>query len=95
MATEIEAARWLVYRAAYLRDRGGLRTAKHVSMAKVFATEMAGRVTDEAVQIHGGCGLSKRFKVERLFREARMSRIYEGTSEIQRLTIARELARGY
>ena len=93
MATEIEAARWLVYRAAYLRDKGVPRTIKQASMAKLFATEVAGRVTDEAIQIHGGYGLSKEYKVERLFREARMTRIYEGTSEIQRLTIARELLR--
>jgi alkylation response protein AidB-like acyl-CoA dehydrogenase len=91
MATEIEAARWLVYRAAYLRDKGAPRNLKMASMAKLFATEVAGRVTDEAVQIHGGYGLCKEYKVERLFREARMPRIYEGTSEIQRLTIAREL----
>jgi len=91
MATEIEAARWLVYRAAYLRDKGVARNLKMASMAKLFATEVAGRVTDEALQIHGGYGLCKEFKVERLFREARMPRIYEGTSEIQRLTIAREL----
>jgi len=91
MATEIEAARWLVYRAAYLRDKGAPRLLKMASMAKLFASEVAWRVTDEAVQIHGGYGLCKEFKVERLFREARMVRIYEGTSEIQRLTIAREL----
>ncbi|MDO8957000.1 MAG: acyl-CoA dehydrogenase family protein [Deltaproteobacteria bacterium] len=93
MATEIEAARWLVYRAAYLRDKGTPRTIKNASMAKLFATEVASRVTDEAIQIHGGYGLCKEYKVERLFREARMARIYEGTSEIQRLTIARELIR--
>jgi alkylation response protein AidB-like acyl-CoA dehydrogenase len=91
MATEIEAARWLVYRAAYLRDQGVPHNLKMASMAKLFATEVAGRVTDEAVQIHGGYGLCKEYKVERLFREARMARIYEGTSEIQRLTIAREV----
>jgi alkylation response protein AidB-like acyl-CoA dehydrogenase len=91
MATEIEAARWLVYRAAYLRDKGAPRLLKMASMAKLFASEVAWRVTDEAVQIHGGYGLCKEFKVERLFRETRMVRIYEGTSEIQRLTIAREL----
>ena len=93
MATKIEAARWLVYRAAYLRDKGVPRTIKEASMAKLFATEIAGQVADEAVQIHGGYGVCKGFKVERLFREARMSRIYEGTSEIQRMTIARELMR--
>lgn len=94
MATEIEAARWLVYRAAYLRDKGVPRPIKSASMAKLFATEVAGRVTDEAVQIHGGYGVCKGFEVERLFREVRMTRVYEGTSEIQRLTIARELIRG-
>jgi len=96
MATEIEAARWLVYRAAHLRDEGILpRTLKYASMAKLFATEVAWRVTDQAVQIHGGWGVTKGFKVERLLRETRMARIYEGTSEIQRLTIYREIDRGY
>jgi len=96
MATEIEAARWLVYRAAYLRDEGKLsRSIKYASMAKLFATEVAWRVADEAVQIHGGWGVTKGVKVERLLREARLPRIYEGTSEIQRLTIYRELERGY
>ena len=94
MATEIEAARWLVYRAAYLKDKGVPRPIKNASMAKLFATEMAGRVTDEAIQILGGYGVSKGVKVERLFREVRTTRVYEGTSEIQRLTIARELIRG-
>ena len=96
MATEIEAARWLVYRAAYLRDEGKLpRSIKYASMAKLFATEVAWRVADEAVQIHGGWGVTKGVKVERLLREARLPRIYEGTSEIQRMTIYRELERGY
>jgi len=96
MATEIEAARWLVYRAAHLKDEGKLpRTIKYASMAKLFATEVAWRVADEAVQIHGGWGVTKGVKVERLLREARLARIYEGTSEIQRLTIYRELERGY
>lgn len=96
MATEIEAARWLVYRAAYLRDEHKIpRTIKYASMAKLFATEVAWRVADEAVQIHGGWGVTKGVKVERLLRESRLPRIYEGTSEIQRLTIFRELERGY
>lgn len=96
MATQIEAARWLVYRAAYLRDKyPSRRTAKEVSMAKLFATEAAWQVCDEAVQIFGGYGVSKEFKVERLLREVRMTRIYEGTSEIQKLTITRELIKGY
>ncbi|MBU1208755.1 MAG: acyl-CoA dehydrogenase family protein [Proteobacteria bacterium] len=96
MATEIEASRWLIYRAAHLKDEGKLsRTIKYASMAKLFTTEMAWRVADEAVQIHGGSGVTKGVKVERLLREARLARIYEGTSEIQRLTIYRELERGF
>jgi len=96
MATEIESARWMVYRAAYLRDEGKLsRTVKYASMAKLFATEVASRVIDEAVQIHGGWGVTKGVKVEGLYREIRMPRLYEGTSEIQRLTIFREISRGY
>ncbi|MFH1757179.1 MAG: acyl-CoA dehydrogenase family protein, partial [Pseudomonadota bacterium] len=96
MATEIEAARWLVYRAAHLKDEGKVsRTIKYASMAKLFATEMAWRVADEAVQIHGGSGVTKGVKVEQLLREARLPRIYEGTSEIQRLTIYREMERGF
>jgi len=96
MATKIEAARWLVYRAAHLKDEGKLsRTIKYASMAKLFATEMAWLVADEAVQIHGGSGVTKGVKVERLLREARLARIYEGTSEIQRLTIFRELEKGF
>ncbi|MDH4265090.1 MAG: acyl-CoA dehydrogenase family protein [Deltaproteobacteria bacterium] len=96
MAMEIEAARWLVYRAAHLKDEGKVsRTIKYASMAKLFATEMAWRVADEAVQIHGGSGVTKGVKVEQLLREARLPRIYEGTSEIQRLTIYREMERGF
>lgn len=96
MAMEIEAARWLVYRAAHLKDEGKVsRTIKYASMAKLFATEMAWRVADEAVQIHGGSGVTKGVKVEKLLREARLPRIYEGTSEIQRLTIYREMERGF
>lgn len=96
MATEIEAARWLVYRAAYLKDEGKVSlTIKHASMAKLYATEMASRVADQAVQIHGGLGVTKGVKVERLYREARLPRIYEGTSEIQKLTIYREMKKGY
>ena len=96
MAMEIEAARWLVYRAAHLKDEGKIsRTIKYASMAKLFATEMAWRVADETVQIHGGSGVTKGVKVEKLLREARLPRIYEGTSEIQRLTIYREMERGF
>ncbi len=64
-------------------------------MAKLFATEMAWRVADEVVQIHGGSGVTKGVKVEKLIRKARLPRIYEGTSEIQRLTIYREMERGF
>jgi alkylation response protein AidB-like acyl-CoA dehydrogenase len=96
MATEIEAARWLVYRAAHLKDEGKMaRTIQFASMAKLFATEVAWRAADEAVQIHGGSGVTRGVKVERLLRESRLPRIYEGTSEIQRLTIYRELERGF
>ncbi|MGD0076421.1 MAG: acyl-CoA dehydrogenase family protein [Candidatus Binataceae bacterium] len=89
MATEIDAARMLVYRAAKLKDLGAARVTKEASMAKLFATEMAGRVVDQALQIHGGRGLRKGVRIERLYRQARAMRIYEGTSEIQRLIIGR------
>jgi acyl-CoA dehydrogenase len=89
MATEIDAARMLVYRAAKLKDLGAARVTKEASMAKLFATEMASRVTDQALQIHGGEGLRKGVRIERLYRQARAMRIYEGTSEIQRLIIGR------
>jgi acyl-CoA dehydrogenase len=71
------------------------RTIQFASMAKLFATEVAWRAADEAVQIHGGSGVTRGVKVERLLRESRLPRIYEGTSEIQRLTIYRELERGF
>ncbi len=91
MATELQAARLLVYSAAWQWDQGAKGTALASSMAKLYATEMAGRVIDQAVQIHGGVGVLRGHPVERLYREARAPRIYEGTSEIQRLIIAREL----
>lgn len=90
MATQVEAARLLVYRAAYLRD-SGVNFSQASAMAKLFASETASKVTDSAVQIHGGYGYSKEFAVERYFRDARVTRIYEGTSEIHRLVIARGL----
>jgi alkylation response protein AidB-like acyl-CoA dehydrogenase len=93
MATEIRAARLLVYSAARLRDAGAPRVTLESSMAKLFATEMACRVVDQAVQIHGGAGVLRGSPIERLYREARAPRIYEGTSEIQRLIIARQLLR--
>lgn len=93
MATEIRAARLLVYSAARLRDAGAPRVTLESSMAKLYATEMAQRVVDQAVQIHGGAGVLRGSPIERLYREVRAARIYEGTSEIQRLIIARQLLR--
>ncbi|MBN2178415.1 MAG: acyl-CoA dehydrogenase family protein [Deltaproteobacteria bacterium] len=94
MATELEAARLMVYRAALLRDQG-----KHFSrasaMAKLYASEAASRITDMAVQIHGGYGYSKSYPVERYYRDARVTRIYEGTSEIHQMVIAREVLKDY
>jgi acyl-CoA dehydrogenase len=91
MVTELDAARLLVYRAAYLKDSGAERVTRAASEAKLFATEAAGRIIDQAVQIHGGAGLVRGSIVERLYRDVRALRIYEGTSEIQRLVIAGQL----
>jgi alkylation response protein AidB-like acyl-CoA dehydrogenase len=88
MATEVEAARLMVYHAAKLRD-SGLGFSKASAMAKLYASEVSGRVTDSAVQIHGGYGYSKSYPVERYYRDARVTRIYEGTSEVHRMVIAR------
>ncbi|HEX9603392.1 MAG TPA: acyl-CoA dehydrogenase, partial [Myxococcales bacterium] len=90
MSTELEAARLLTLRAASLKDRGA-RYTRESSMAKLFASEAANRVADKAVQIHGGMGYSKELDVERHFRDARITEIYEGTSEIQRLVISNAL----
>jgi alkylation response protein AidB-like acyl-CoA dehydrogenase len=89
-ATEIEAARLLVYKAAWLKEQGAPFT-QAAAMAKLFATEMAERVCRNAIQIHGGYGYSAEFPVERIYRDARLMTIGEGTSEIQRLVIAREV----
>ena len=92
MITGLDAARLLVYRAAYLKDTdGSAPLTRAASEAKLFATEAASRIIDEAVQIHGGNGLVRGHTVERLYRDVRALRIYEGTSEIQKLVIAREL----
>ena len=91
MATELDAARLLVYRAAWAKDQGQPRIASESARAKLFATEAAQRIVDRAVQIHGGEGVERGTVVERLYREVRAARIYEGTSEIQRLVIARHL----
>jgi butyryl-CoA dehydrogenase len=87
MATELDAARLLTLRAAAAKDKG-LRHSKESAMAKLFASEMAERVTSKALQIHGGYGYVKDYDVERHWRDSRITEIYEGTSEIQRLVIA-------
>jgi alkylation response protein AidB-like acyl-CoA dehydrogenase len=91
MATHIEAARLLVYRAADMKDCGEEQYSKESAMAKLFASEMAVDVCRQAVQIHGGYGYTKDFPVERMYRDAKLMEIYEGTSEIQRIVIARHL----
>ena len=88
IATEIDASRLLMYRAATLRDKGQPHT-QQASMAKLFASEMCNRAATQAVQIHGGWGYCKDFHVERYYRDAKITEIYEGTSEIQRIVIAR------
>jgi len=92
MATRVEAARGLLHRAAAIKEAGG-KTTQIASMAKLFASEAAMYVTTEAVQVFGGYGYIKEYPVERLFRDAKVTEIYEGTSEIQRTVIARELYR--
>ena len=88
MATELDAARALVYRAAILKDKGYPNVSRFASMAKFYATEVAFRVVDQGLQIHGGIGVIQGSIIERLYREIRALRIYEGTSEIQKLIIA-------
>jgi butyryl-CoA dehydrogenase len=90
MATQIDAARLLTYRAAYLRNNG-LTYVKEASMAKLFASETAMNVTTKAIQLHGGYGYTREYPVERFFRDAKITEIYEGTSEMQRMTIAKQL----
>ena len=90
MATEIDAARLLTYRAGWMKDHGK-RVTKESSMAKLFASEIAVRATSEAVQIHGGNGFIKDYPVEKFYRDVKLCTIGEGTSEIQRLVIARQL----
>lgn len=90
MATEIEAARALIQHACAIRA-SGRRALKYASMAKLFATEMAERVCSEAIQVHGGYGFLKDYLVERIYRDVRVCKIYEGTSDIQKIVIAREL----
>ena len=91
MAVSLDAARLLAQRAAWLKDSGQESVIKEASFAKLFGTEAATRIIHEAVQIHGGAGLERGNRVERLYREVRALTIYEGTSEIQRQTIARQI----
>jgi len=91
MATDVDAAALLVYRAAWLRDVRNVRTTREAAMAKLAATESAQRVIDQALQLHGGQGVIAGAIVERLYREIRALRIYEGASEVQRLIIGRDL----
>jgi butyryl-CoA dehydrogenase len=87
MATEIDAARLLVWRAATLKDQG-VRHSAESAMAKLYASEMSERVTSKAIQIHGGYGYVKEYDAERHWRDSRITEIYEGTSEIQRMVIS-------
>ena len=94
MAVKVDAARLLTYRAAHLRDQPDLRPSTEIAMAKLFASEISNWVANEALQIHGGYGYIKEYPVERHFRDARITEIYEGTSEAQRMVIARSLLSG-
>ena len=95
MALSIDAAALLVYRAAWAKDIGAERITREAAMAKLFATEAAQRVIDEAVQIHGALGVVAGHPVERLYREIRALRIYEGASEVQKVVIARQTLANY
>ena len=88
MATQLEAARQLIHHAAALKD-DGQPCLKQAAMAKLFASEMAEKVCSDAIQIHGGYGYVADFPVERIYRDVRVCQIYEGTSDIQRILIAR------
>jgi acyl-CoA dehydrogenase len=94
MALDIDAAALLVYRAAWAKDSGAARVTREASMAKLFATERAQRVIDKAVQLHGGDGVRRGHIVERLYRDIRALRIYEGASEVQKVIIARQMLAG-
>ena len=91
MATEIELAKTMLFRVAWMKESGGKDYVKEAAMIKLFASEMAHRVCHQAVQIHGGYGYMKEYKVERLYRDQRVTEIYEGTSEIQKIVIARKI----
>jgi len=91
MQTEIEASRGLVYYAAWLKDAHPTRVGASASKAKLYASEMVNRVVYKAVQVHGSAGYSRETDVERMYRDARVITIYEGTSEVQRIIIAGDL----
>ena len=91
MAVEIEAARNLLYKAAWLCDKGDKQYKKYAAMAKLFASEVSHRCVDHSLQLHGGYGLMKEYDIERFYRDQRILEIGEGTSEIMRLVIARQI----
>lgn len=93
MASKIQAARMLVYYAAFLKDKGVKRVSKEAAMAKYYASDITVEVTRMAVQIHGGYGYTKDYPVERMYRDAKILELYEGTSEVQKLIIARDLTK--
>jgi alkylation response protein AidB-like acyl-CoA dehydrogenase len=95
MATAIDASALLVYRAAWTRDMGAQRITREAAMAKLYATEAAQRVVDDAVQLLGGRGVVAGHPVEALYRDVRALRIYEGTTEVQQLVIAGQLLGAY
>jgi acyl-CoA dehydrogenase len=94
MAVAVDAAALLVYRAAWTKDNGAARVTREAAMAKLYATEAAQDVIDKAVQLHGGDGVRRGHIVERLYREIRALRIYEGASEVQKIVIARQVLSG-
>src|SRR6185312_2123042 len=94
MALDVDAAALLVYRAAWMKDSGAARVTREAAMAKLFATDRAQDVIDRAVQLHGGDGVRRGHIVERLYREIRALRIYEGASEVQKIVIARQTLAG-
>ncbi len=91
MGTELEAARSLTYKAAELKMANSPNASKYCSMAKFFASEACNRAANNALQIHGGYGYIKDYKVERLYRDARVTSIFEGTSQVQKMVIAANL----
>jgi alkylation response protein AidB-like acyl-CoA dehydrogenase len=91
MAVDVEVAKTMLYRVAWMKESGAKRFTTEASIAKLFASEMSHRVCHKAVQVHGGYGFVKEYKVERLYRDQRITEIYEGTSEIQRAVVARSL----